>query len=109
METYLTKDSLKTTRLIGQMCKCGNVFSLLVLIGREAWPQNNFHNLLCLYNQLEKIFINSFFSGGHSEEETPVPIPNTEVKLSSADGTARATEWESRTLPGKFIYTRNLL
>jgi hypothetical protein len=31
--------------LIGQMCKYGNVFSLLVLIGREAWPQNNSHNL----------------------------------------------------------------
>jgi hypothetical protein len=30
--------------LIGQMCKCGNAFSLLVLIGREAWPQNNLHN-----------------------------------------------------------------
>jgi hypothetical protein len=27
------------------MCKCGNVFSLPVLIGREAWPQNNSHNL----------------------------------------------------------------
>jgi hypothetical protein len=26
------------------MCKCGNAFSLLVLIGRAAWPQNNWHN-----------------------------------------------------------------
>ena len=25
-------------------------------------------------------------SGGDSEEDTPVPIPNTEVKLFSADG-----------------------
>jgi hypothetical protein len=32
------------TRLIGQVCKCGNAFSLLVLIGRAAWPQNNWHN-----------------------------------------------------------------
>ena len=38
--------------------------------------------------------------GGHSEEVTPVPIPNTEVKLSNADGTAWATVWESKTLPG---------
>ena len=30
---------------------------------------------------------------------TPVPIPNTEVKLFSADGTARAAVWESRTPP----------
>ena len=35
-------------------------------------------------------------------EETPVPIPNTEVKLLSADGTARGAEWESRSLPGFF-------
>ena len=28
------------------------------------------------------------FSGDYSEEETPVPIPNTEVKVFSADDTA---------------------
>src|SRR3954465_5613057 len=39
-------------------------------------------------------------SGGHRREVTPVPIPNTEVKLSSADGTAWETAWESRSLPG---------
>jgi len=33
------------------------------------------------------------------KEATPVPIPNTEVKLFSADGTARDSLWESRTLP----------
>jgi hypothetical protein len=27
------------------------------------------------------------FSGDHSEEETPVPFPNTAVKLFSGDGT----------------------
>ena len=41
----------------------------------------------------------SSFSGGRSEGETPVPIPNTEVKPISADGTWGATPWESRTLP----------
>ena len=40
--------------------------------------------------------------GGNSEEDTPVPIPNTEVKLLCADGTAWETAWESRSLP-KFI------
>ena len=39
------------------------------------------------------------FCGGHSKEDPPVPIPNTEVKLFCADGTARATVWESRTPP----------
>ena len=37
--------------------------------------------------------------GDYSGEDTPVPIPNTEVKLLSADDTWRATSWESKTLP----------
>lgn len=45
-------------------------------------------------------FLTRKFSGGHSERETPVPIPNTEVKPPSVDGTAWVTGWESRTLPG---------
>lgn len=36
--------------------------------------------------------------GGHSGGAPPVPISNTEVKPSSADGTALRV-WESRTLP----------
>ena len=39
------------------------------------------------------------YYGGNSEEVTPVPIPNTEVKLFSADGTAWETMWESRSPP----------
>ena len=38
--------------------------------------------------------------GGHSRGVLPDPIPNSEVKPSSADGTAWETVWESRTLPG---------
>ena len=38
-------------------------------------------------------------SGGNNGEDTPVPIPNTEVKLSGADDTWVETPWESRTLP----------
>ena len=38
--------------------------------------------------------------GDSSEGVTPVPIPNTEVKPLSADGTVRETGWESRSLPG---------
>src|ERR1043166_7184859 len=41
-------------------------------------------------------------SGGHREEVTPVPIPNTAVKLFIANDTARATVWESRTPPGYY-------
>ena len=39
------------------------------------------------------------FCGGFGERETPVPIPNTAVKPLSADDTARATLWESRSPP----------
>ena len=41
--------------------------------------------------------------GDNSEEETPVPIPNTEVKLLSADDTWWETAWESKTLPLIFL------
>ena len=46
--------------------------------------------------------------GDHSGEVTPVPIPNTEVKLPCADGTARETVWESKSSPG-FFYSYILL
>ena len=39
------------------------------------------------------------FLGGHSSEVTPDPIPNSEVKLTSADGTAGEILWESRSPP----------
>ena len=38
-------------------------------------------------------------SGNYSGEDTPVPISNTEVKLSSADYTWWEAAWESRSLP----------
>ncbi len=41
----------------------------------------------------------AFFPGGHSERVTPVPIPNTEVKPLSADGTWVETPRESRSPP----------
>ena len=44
---------------------------------------------------------NNLKSGDDGIEETLLPIPNRKVKLYSADGTARETVWESRTLPGK--------
>ena len=37
--------------------------------------------------------------GDCSERDPPVPIPNTEVKPFSPDGTARASVWESRKSP----------
>ena len=38
-------------------------------------------------------------SGGYDEKDTPVPIPNTVVKLLSADDTWLVTARESKSLP----------
>ncbi len=46
--------------------------------------------------ELSVFSVSGDFSGG----ETPVPIPNTVVKPSSADDTAWETVWESRSSPG---------
>ena len=48
------------------------------------------------------LFVWPQFPGGHRSRVTPVPIPNTEVKPVSADGTACVSAWESRSLPGLF-------
>ncbi len=42
----------------------------------------------------------------HSGVEPPVPIPNTEVKRASADGTGTAGSWESRSVRGIFTTRR---
>ena len=44
-----------------------------------------------------------FLAGGDTDEGTPVPIPNTEVKLIEADGTCWETDWESRKPPAFFL------
>ena len=41
-------------------------------------------------------------SGGYYEKDTPVPIPNTAVKLLSADDTWTAASRESRSPPDLF-------
>ena len=53
--------------------------------------------IFCIVELIIKI--SSEKSGDNSEEVPPVPIPNTEVKLFSADGTWRVTARESRALP----------
>ena len=66
--------------------------SILILILPPVLDDNR-----CSYS-IENFEIR--LSGDHSRGETPVPMPNTEVKPSCADGTARESEWESRSLPG---------
>ena len=40
-----------------------------------------------------------FIKGDEGGGDTPLPIPNREVKPASADGTAGETLWESRSSP----------
>ena len=44
-----------------------------------------------------------YVSGDNSKEDTPVPIPNTEVKLFSADDTWWETARESKTSPDNIL------
>ena len=86
------------------MCKHGNVFSLAVLIGREldhifGWALK--FSLFCFYYFIQ-------FSGYKPEvgtdygEGTPVPIPNTEVKLICAEDTWLVTARDNRWCQHKY-------
>ena len=81
--------------LIGLMCKRGDTFSLQVLIGRGL-----FLLLLLTSSPSALRFISSFKEVGvYCAEVTPVPIPNTEVKLCREDNTWLATAWEYISMP----------
>ena len=60
---------------------------------RVCLDQVNYSIIKALISGVDK------FSGDFVERVTPVPIPNTEVKPLSPDGTARASAWESRSSP----------
>ena len=48
---------------------------------------------------LSRFWKEQHFSGANGGEVTPVPIPNTEVKLASVDNTWLETAWEDRAVP----------
>ena len=87
-------------RSIGRGCKRREAFSWTVLIGRGlvlsffASSVSAFLLLLCL---VFRVFDN--LSGANGCEVPPVPIPNTEVKLTYADDTWLATTRENRSVP----------
>src|SRR5919197_3331170 len=87
----------ETTTLIGGTCKRGNAFSGPVLIARGL----DFEHCVWSYGVL-RVRANAQRPdkfGGHSGGETPLPIPNREVKPACADGTRRAPSRESRLPP----------
>ena len=59
------------------------------------WPSKTKTHDLCsiLRLHLRKL------TGADGDEATPVPIPNTEVKLISVENTWLATAWEDRAVP----------
>ena len=65
--------------MIGRRCKHSNVFSRPVLIARNLSVRR-----ILLPDCLSQVK----YCGGYSGEDPPLPIPNREVKLTSADGTA---------------------
>ena len=66
-----------------------------------ADTENAIHAMTILTNTFFKGFKKKSV-GGCSGEGPPDPISNSEVKLSSADGTTTETLWESRSLPTAF-------
>ena len=45
--------------------------------------------------------------GVFNGEGPPVPIPNTEVKLTSADDTCLETDWENRSMPTQRVWRKS--
>ena len=94
--------------MIGRRWKYGNVLSLTILIGRGLDFKNKTETNSRMVNVLSLLFTvqlsrcgrkTDTVSGDNSEGVPPVPIPNTEVKPFSADGTWLDTARENRTPP----------
>ncbi len=68
------------------------------------------HRKKAIFKYCKEALVLAFqsFPGDDAGRATPVPIPNTEVKPSRADGTAGATLWESRKSPGFFREDNNV-
>ena len=111
---------MKTTWLIGCVCKSGDTFSLAVLIDRGLDLQIRRCNRMFFgdrrcdarlhsrqtsytFHFLVTLFSSEGSTGGNPEnisivgaddgEGTPVPIPNTAVKLTRADNTWLEAAW----------------
>ena len=80
------------------MCKRGDTFSLQVLIGRGL-----FLFLHASLFSLRFLCLFSFKVGVNCSEVTPVPIPNTEVKLWYEEDTWLATTRENISMPAFYV------
>ena len=78
--------------MIGYRCKDRDIFSRVVLITRMAFLNTISSSMdvkvLVELGPLKTIQVKQGSLGGYSSEVPPLPIPNREVKLTYADGTA---------------------
>ena len=81
--------------LIGLMCKRGDTFSLQVLIGRGLFLFLHVCSLSFTLRFIRFLVL----VGVYGAEVTPVPFPNTEVKLCCEDDTWLATTREIISMP----------
>ena len=83
------------------MCKHGDMFSLRVLIGRGLDLLLSLSSLFFL----RLLQFSGFYPkvGVDYDEDPPVPIPNTEVKLISVENTWRVTAWKDRAVPTQSV------
>ena len=91
-------------RLIGLLCKHGDMFSLQVLIGRGLFllfVLFHFPFLCCSIFKVSLIPI----VGVYGDEDPPVPIPNTEVKLICVENTWLVTTREDKSTPAQCAAT----
>ena len=102
MELDSTEGTSQNSWSIGRRCKRGDAFSRPLLIIREAWPYCP--SLFLPTIGCTPLCASHWSAGGHGRVEIPVPIPNTEVKRSRADGTAVRPR-ESRSLPAFLLYS----
>ena len=80
--------------MIGRMCKVGDGLSRPVLIARETFSKRKIMPIeakslsKARRKATDDLFSQVIYCRGYSGEEPPLPIPNREVKLTIADGTA---------------------
>src|ERR671922_544253 len=98
---------LEDHQVIGRMCKRSDALSrpvlmvrgldgFFVIFRRRASARQC--GRLCGFQGPGEGLVSQPF-GGDSEGDTPLPIPNREVKPLSADGTWASRPWESRSPP----------
>ncbi len=75
--------------------------------GGHRFDPVHLHQLTCKNENIRVILLK--VSGGDTEGETPVPVPNTEVKPFRADDTMAVRLWESRSLPDFYLKKSKLI